>query len=439
MKAKLIYLWETIQTSFWFVPLLLVLAAIGSAIGLIFLDSTIDYKPSGAIGYLFSGGAEAARSILSTIAGAMLAVAGTVFSITLVALTLASSQFGPRLLRNFMHDRLNQIVLGAYIATFIYCLLVLRTVKSDNDLDFIPNLSILFAIMVAVANIFLLIIFIHHISLGIQADYVISDSYKILNKNINRLFPDQDEESDSQQLANRAQEMLTIRIVADVVKAHEDGYLQMIDYDRLLELGKTHDLLISIKSLAGDFVVKQQPLATVHARKKTGKKQLDEIRGSIIMGGQRTPLQDVEFAIHQMVEVAARALSPGINDPFTAITCIDKLTATLSHLTRARFPEKYRCDTDGVPRVEVRPVNFAGLIDASFNQIRQYGERSPSVLIRLMESLGTLQAFARADDQREAIQRHAAMVLEAGEAGITVKNDLDDLKTRYESFLKINV
>lgn len=439
MKAKLIYLWEMIQTSFWFVPLLLVLAAIGSAIGLIFLDSTIDYKPSGAMGYLFSGGAEAARSILSTIAGAMLSVAGTVFSITLVALTLASSQFGPRLLRNFMHDRLNQTVLGAYIATFIYCLLVLRTVKSDNDLDFIPNFSILFAIAVAVANIFLLIIFIHHISLGIQADRVISDSDKNLNKNIDRLFPNQEKEVDSELLVSRAQEMLNVLMVTDVVKSQKDGYLQMIDLDRLLELAHDHDLLVTLLNRPGEFVVKEQPLAKVHARKQTDEDLLKRVRGAMIIGGQRTPLQDVEFAIHQMVEVAARALSPGINDPFTAITCIDKLTATLSHLTRARFPEKYRCDTDGVPRVEVRPVNFAGLIDASFNQIRQYGERSPSVLIRLMESLGTLQAFARADDQREAVQRHAAMVLEAGEAGITVKNDLHDLKTRYESFLKINV
>lgn len=439
MKAKLIYLWEMIQTSFWFVPLLLVLAAIGSAIGLIFLDSTIDYKPSGAMGYLFSGGAEAARSILSTIAGAMLSVAGTVFSITLVALTLASSQFGPRLLRNFMHDRLNQTVLGAYIATFIYCLLVLRTVKSDNDLDFIPNFSILFAIAVAVANIFLLIIFIHHISLGIQADRVISDSDKNLNKNIDRLFPNQEKEVDSELLVSRAQEMLNVLMVTDVVKSQKDGYLQMIDLDRLLELAHDHDLLVTLLNRPGEFVVKEQPLAKVHARKQTDEDLLKRVRGAMIIGGQRTPLQDVEFAIHQMVEVAARALSPGINDPFTAITCIDKLTATLSHLTRARFPEKYQCDHNDTPRVETYPVNFAGMMDASFNQIRQYGQDSPAVLIRLMESLGTLQAFARADDQREAVQRHAAMVLEAGEAGITVKNDLHDLKTRYESFLKINV
>ncbi|HZK07828.1 MAG TPA: DUF2254 domain-containing protein [Bacteroidales bacterium] len=438
MKAKLIYLWERIQTSFWFVPLLLVLAAIGSAIGLIFLDSTTEYKPSGAMGYLFSGGAEAARSILSTIAGAMLSVAGTVFSITLVALTLASSQFGPRLMRNFMHDRLNQTVLGAYIATFIYCLLVLRTVKSDNDLDFIPNFSILFAIAVAVANIFLLIIFIHHISIGIQADNVLSDSHNNLNKSIDKLFPDDDMEVDSQQLAGRVQEMLNAMIVMDVVKAHEDGYLQMIDYDSLLVLAQKHDLLITLLKRPGNFVVKEQPMAKVHARKQTEEDLLEHLRGAMIIGGQRTPLQDVEFAIHQMVEVAARALSPGINDPFTAITCIDKLTATVSHLTRAHFPEKYRCDHEDTPRVEIHPLNFAGIMDAAFNQIRQYGQESPAVLIRLMEALDTLLTFARTDEQLEAIQRHAAMVLEAGEAGITVKNDLNDLKTRYESFLKIN-
>ena len=435
MRAKLLYLWETIQTSFWFVPLLLVLVAIGSAIGLVYLDSKINFDPSATLGYLFSGGAEAARSILSTIAGAMLAVAGTVFSITLVALTLASSQFGPRLLRNFMHDRLNQIVLGAYIATFIYCLLVLRTVKSNNDIDFIPAISILFAMVVAVANIFLLIIFIHHISVGIQADSVLSESHKYLHKSIDKLFPDKDEEVDSQQRASVVQEMQNELKVISVVNSDEDGYLQMIDYDKLLKLAQKHDCFITLVNRSGDFVVKEQPLAKVHARKLLDDDLQKNIRRSMIIGGQRTPLQDVEFAIRQMVEVAARALSPGINDPFTAITCIDKLTATLSHLTRVHFPDKYRCDDKGVPRLEAQPVVFAGMMDASFNQIRQYAENSPAVLIRLMEALNTLMTFARTDDQRQAIQRHAAMVLEAGEAGITVKNDLKDLRIRYESFL----
>lgn len=190
MRAKLTYLWEILRTSFWFMPVLIVIIAIGFALGLVYIDSISSYRPSGFMRYIFSGSAESARSILSTIAGAMLTVAGTVFSITLVALTLATSNFGSRLLRNFMHDRINQVVLGIYIATFVFCLLVLQSTTSEPNYSFIPSISVLFAIGLAVTNIFLLIIFIHHISISIQANQVVFTTSKTLTSGLKNLFPE---------------------------------------------------------------------------------------------------------------------------------------------------------------------------------------------------------------------------------------------------------
>jgi uncharacterized membrane protein len=432
MKTKLMFLWDLLQTSFWFIPLLIMLIAIGASFGLIYLDSILDYQPEGFMAFFVSGGAESARSILATIAGAMLGVAGTVFSITLVALTLASSQFGSRLLRNFMHDRINQLVLGAYTATFLYCLLVLRTVKTFDDIEFIPNLSVIFAIFLATANIFLLIIFIHHISVSIQDDYVISDVGKNLNKSIRTLFPEEiGKETDrkSEQLAMELKEKLKVK---HTIQVNENGYLQIIDSDGLMQVAHEYKLLITMDHRPGVYLVKNMDLVCVYAETEICEKAKRRISKAFIYGDRRTPTQDAEFAIHQLAEVASRALSPGINDPYTAISCIDKLTATMCYLTQAHFPSAYRYDGEKNLRIITRPLNFQGMMDAAFNQIRQFGKDSPSVLIRLMEAFVTINQFSRTQEQKESVERHAKMVYRIARETLTEPNDLDDLKIRLK-------
>ena len=178
------------MATFWFVPVLIIVLAVIFSIGLVSLDHFISISQEGWIRFFLVNSTDSARSILSTISGAMIGVAGTVFSVTLVALTLASSQFGPRLIKNFMYVRLNQIVLGSYIATYLYCLLVLNAIKDGNGYTFIPSLSIFIAILAAIANIILLIIFIHQIAISIQADKVISDISDLISKQVETLFPE---------------------------------------------------------------------------------------------------------------------------------------------------------------------------------------------------------------------------------------------------------
>jgi uncharacterized membrane protein len=437
MKTRLIYILEKMSGSFLLLPLVIILIAIGAATGLIYIDSKYPFEHSGLLEILMSGGEESARSVLSTIAGAMLAVAGTVFSITLVVLTLASSQFGARLLRNFMYNRLNQVVLGVYVATFIYCLIVLRAVKSTQDFDYIPNISVLFAMILAVGGILLLIVFIHHISVSIQSDHVIADVDKKLKKSIRKLFPKdlgeskpyKDNETEIENALKRLRRKTRIMM-------NQNGYLGVIDSDGLLTLASEHDLLLTLNQRPGDFLVEKMEFVKINHSSDIDDALCDKIRKAFIFGKIRTPVQDAEFAIHQMVEIASRALSPGVNDPYTANTCIDKLSATLCYLTRAIFPSGCRYDENDCLRVIAKPESFSGMMDAAFNQIRQYGKDSPSVIIRLMDALVTIDQFAQNSEHQNAVERHSQMVLNTAEKFFTDKNDLNDLKERYEKINK---
>lgn len=432
MRTKALYLWELLRTSFWFLPLCLILFAIGAAFALVYLDSQIRYQPSGILNYFFSGSVDSARNVLSIIAGAMLGVASTVFSITLVALTLASSQFGSRLLRNFMHDRLNQVVLGTYVATFIYCLLVLQTLRSGDGFSFVPNFSVLVAIIVAVANILLLIIFIHHISVSIQADNVISDISSKLTDTIHQLFPEELGDENNEEHEEKLQTAKSQKSVACSLLSSKSGYLQGIDNDSLMQTVQKYDLLLILNHRPGNFIVEKEAISSVYSEKEVSFDVLNKLRSSFLLGKERTPIQDVEFAVHQVVEIASRALSPGVNDPYTAITCIDKLTDTMCFLTRIGFPSNYRYDSGGMIRVVARSLNFSGMMDVCFNQIRQYGQTTPTILIHLMDSFLKMNKFVQTDQQKEALEKHATMALDAGKNGSLHPNDLHTLQSRFD-------
>ena len=166
--------WETIRTTYWAVPSVMALTALALSVGMIQLDRTLTPKLLGTLSWVYTGGPEGARAVLSTIAGSMITVAGVTFSITIVALTLASQQFGPRLLRSFLRDLGNQIVLGTFVSTFVYCLLVLRTVRGNDDAQFVPHLAVTLGVVLAMLSLGVLIFFIHHVSTSIQASQIIA-------------------------------------------------------------------------------------------------------------------------------------------------------------------------------------------------------------------------------------------------------------------------
>ena len=430
------YLLEKLNASFWFVPILMLLITIGSAVGFIYFDSRIQLSHDGVLRYLLPASVDSARSILTIIAGAMMGVAGTVFSITLVVLTLASSQLGSRLVRNFMYDKLNQVVLGTYVSSFVFCLIILSSLKDNDSFNFVPAISVLAALALAIAGIVLLIIFIHHVSMSIQSDKVISDISEAMSKSIRKLFPKEIGHAGEKQTPNieALQKKYTLNTE---VKYKRSGYLQSIDGQGLMNNALDMDGIIILHHRPGDFLVQDMVLCEVLCNEEYDKEVYEKIQNDFLIGKVRTPLQDAEFSIHQMVEIAARALSPGVNDPYTAIACIDNLTSVMCYLTGVEFPSPYRYDKQDILRVIAGSYTFSGMLNAAFNQIRQYAERTPSVMIRLMEAMNTLSTFARNKNQQELIFQHAEMIMNAAEKTFSEKSDLEDIKERFTR-LKIN-
>ena len=432
---KLFYSFNELLASFWFIPVLIILASVLIAMGTVYLDGILSIEPTGISRFFFVHSADSARTILSTISGAMIGVAGTVFSVTLVALTLASSQFGSRLIRNFMYVRLNQIVLGSYVSTYLYCLIVMNTINGSEDQGFIPTLSIFLAIVAAIVNILLLIVFIHRIAISIQADKVIFDISEMLTEHVTRLYPKKMQKSDYEANGNDVEKQIKKYSHQTVVHAPKNGYLQYVDKDSLVGLMSKADCLLELKSRPGDHLIEDYAMGMLYHQEKDIKNLLEKIQNQFIIGKTRTSQQDLEFSIHQMVEIAARALSPGINDPFTAMSCIDNLTSILSYLSQVDFGNKYQADEENKLRLISDMANFEGLLNASFNQIRQYSGGSPAVIIRLMEGLITIHHFAQKVSYKKAVIKHAVMVLNAGRSNIAEAHDLKDLEDRAEQII----
>jgi uncharacterized membrane protein len=427
---RLQYIWEELNASFWFVPILMLILAIASAFGFLYLDNNLDCTPDGVFKYIFSVSADSARSILSTIAGASIGVAGTVFSITLVVLTLTTSQMGSRLLGNFMYDRLNQVVLGTYVSTFVYCLLVLNSITETEEFEFIPFISVFMALVAAVASIILLIVFIHHISVSIQSNKVIANISEFFLKNIDTFFP--------QELgASKGQPSPDIEALKNSfsyqknITSSENGYLQSVDSDDLMKLAKNEDLLIIMQYKPGDYLVKDLKICEVLGHEEPDGSISDDINDTFITSQVRTTTQDAEFSIHQIVEIASRALSTGVNDPYTAIACIDNLTTIMTRLASINFPSPWRYDEDGQLRIIAEGLTFGGILDTSFNQIRQYAEKNPAVMIRLMDAFITISSFAENRNQRDHILKHANMVMNAAEHSFIETQDLDTIRSKY--------
>lgn len=437
MKTRLLHRIERFRSSYWYLPSLLSILAGAAAVAAVRVDLALVEAPLGSFAWIRTAGPEGARAVLGTVAGSMITIAGVVFSITIVALSLASSQFGPRLLANFMRDRGNQLVLGTFIATFIYCLVVLRSVSAAEERMFVPHFSVMIAVGLAFASVGVLIYFMHHASTSIQAVHVISLVGRDLDEVIRKFFPGRNGEPGAEP-PGAAGPPDGFEEEAEPVEATGGGYVQTIDLDGLTELASEHALVIRLLRRQGQFVTAGSPLALVAPAPDPD--DADEIGRKInrafLYGDERTVSEDPEFAIEQLVEVAVRALSPGVNDPFTAVRCIDRLGSSLGLIARRRLPSFQRFDGDGDPRVFERRLTYAGVCEAAFNQIRQYGGSSVAVTLRLLECIAALGPQVEDETFRDALRRQAEVIRSAAGGASWSETDLVDLAQRHEAALE---
>jgi len=416
---------DSLRSSLWFVPALMIIGAAVLAQGLVEIDANMDRtRLQERWPWLFGVGAAGARGMLATIASSMITVAGVAFSITIVALTLASSQYTSRILRNFMRDRANQIVLGAFVGIFIYCLVVLRTIRGGDEGAFVPPLAVLGAVLLAFVGIACLIFFIHHIASGIQAETIIKAAADETLDAVDRLFPkEMGEEANAQQDAEMPAEVSQWQPIA----ALRTGFIQGVDGQSLLKAARENETVIRMERGVGEFIVEGAPLISI-AGNARDEKLSDRIDSIFTIDHQRTMLQDAGYGVRQIVDVALKALSPGINDTTTAVTCVHYLSAILARLAARRIESRYRMDTSehgGKLRVIARGPTFDSMLAEAFDQIRQNALGNVAVMLALLTALEVIGGRTQDFHRRAALRVQADLMGDAARSSIPVPHDCD--------------
>jgi uncharacterized membrane protein len=400
MKSSALSLYYALKESFWFVPTVMALVAAGAAIGSVALDRALGGGWIQGMVLVWSGGAEGARSVLSVIAGSTITVVSIVFSITITALAQTSAHFGPRVLRNFTRDRRNQFVLGTFVAAFLFSLLVLRTVRSNDGDPFVPYVAVNLGIVLALLSIAVLIFFIHHIATSIQADLLIARIGQECRDTIAKMFPDA--------LGEAAPEAPRDPVAApedpgDPVLSTSIGYVQAVDEGALFNVAREAGVLITVRARAGDFVSIDQPLARVAPAGVLDERVADAVRARFEVGDRRTPDQDLAYSVQQLVEIALRALSPGINEPFTAMLCIDQIAAALRTLAGRESPPSCRRDDTGAVRLLAHSLSFPDVVQLSAAMIRRNARDMTDIHLALLRALRDLAPSLRRQADREAL------------------------------------
>ena len=426
--SKFKQLWSNLRSNFWFMPTLIVLVSIALAVALIQADSTKSDRWLNQWPRLFGASTEGARGMMSTIAGSMMTVVGVSFSMILVVLALASSQYTSRILRNFMRSRATQIVLGIFAGIFTYCLIVLRTIRSGNEGTFVPNLAVFFGFVLALVGVGALMFFIHHIASSIQASSIIASIAKETNATINLLFPEKlgqspDEEDDEQ----------TPRLLANlkwcVIQSKESGYIQNVNNAGLLRVARDWKTVVRMERGIGEFVVQNTPLVSLAMEEQPDQETIAALQAAFSISRFRTVEEDPAFGIRQIVDVGLKALSPGINDTTTAVTCVDYLTAILALIAPRRIPSSRRYE-EGELLVIAKGPSFESLLSESFDQIRNNASGNVAIILRMLDSFQTLGGLKANPHRRRALSEQVQLIAELAERTVKSIYDHDRINTR---------
>lgn len=418
---KIKQLWSKLRSSLWFLPSLMVAGSAVLAVVLIEADSSAIDRWLVRWPRLFGAGAEGARGMLSTIAGSMMSVVGVTFSMTLVALALASSQYSSRVLRNFMGSRVTQGVLGIFAGIFTYCLIVLRTIRSGNEAEFVPNLAVFFGFVLAIGGVGVLIFFVHHIASSIQASSILSAVAQETLETIDRIFPEKLGAGPGE-----IDEEPVLRSVAEVnwraIPARETGYIQSVDNAGLLRVARDRKTIVRMERGIGEFVVQNTALASLALEDPPDPGTIAALQATFSISRYRTMEQDAAFGIRQIVDVALKALSPGINDTTTAVMCVDYLSAILARLAPRQVPSSRRYE-EGELRVMAIGPTFASLLAEALDQIRGSAKGNPAIMSRMLDALQTVAGLTASAPRRRELREQVEWIAEL--AGRTVESAHD--------------
>ena len=431
MNAWLKQFFFNIRHSYWFIPSVLAIVSILAAAALVAVDIYWLTSVPDKYKWLFDTEPQGARAILSTVAGSTITVAGVVFSMTMMSVSHTTSTYGPRLMLNFLKDSKNQFTLGIFIATFIYCLLVLRTIQgggADDQLIFVPHLAVFGAIGMALLSVAVLIGFLHHIPHSINIGNVVADRGHSLIARLEKIFTTEDTGGVQQAL------QLQDKTKLDVYTKHF-GYVQALDYSGLVDFCKASDIVVSLYKKPGDFIAIGEPLLLIHSTddldNKTTEGLSDKLPSFYGIGRQRTPAQDVSFIVEELCQVAARALSPGINDPFTAISCLDWLSAGISCTLGASSNEETLCDDEGDQRVMIQRLTFAALCEQIFGCLRPYIVTDYNACLHTGTLMKNMLRCEMRSNEAELLNRHALLFRDEFVSSSTSEENISKIKQAF--------
>ncbi|MEP7063329.1 MAG: DUF2254 domain-containing protein [Betaproteobacteria bacterium] len=423
-----------IRSSLWFVPTVMVGGATVLALALVEVDKHYQFQWATSFPLLFGAGAEGSRGMLSTIASSMITIAGLTFSLTIAALVTASAQYTSRILRNFMRDRRNQLVLGSFVGIFTYCLVVLRTIRSGDDGAFVPSLAVFVGLLLALLGIGVLVFFIHHIATSIQASTIIASITSETLAAIDERFPkdakgceirDDDVAADSSAAVQQQR----------VVRSDTRGYVQDIQMADIVEFAARHAATIRVDVAPGAFVARHARLLTVVAGDALDDERLDSFRDRISIRSFRTIDQEFGFGIRQLVDIALKALSPGINDTTTAVMCIDHLGAIVARLAARPMPVRHRSE-DGVVRLILLGWSFDDAIETAFDQIRNNAPGNVAVIGHLLGAIGGAAECTDNGHRRDTLRLHLGLVAELAAKTVATEHDRERLRVRFNQALE---
>ncbi|WP_423821777.1 DUF2254 domain-containing protein [Salinisphaera sp. SPP-AMP-43] len=419
--AKLIKIWNDLRSSFWFLPM--IMTVIGMLLSLAFtrLDIALGNDWAHTLPWVLQIQPDGARGLLSTVAGSMIGVAGVTFSITIASLAYTTSMLGPRLLTNFMDDLGNQFTLGTFLSTFIYCLLLLRSIHSGDDPGdvFIPYLALTFAMLLTLASVAVLIYFIHHVVTSLHVSQVVANVASDLNAAL------AEDQRYSRTLSHQPAAHLPkdFDATAVSVRAGHDGYIQNLSYASLVQQATQHDLVLKLELEPGDFAGEGQALLRAWPPTHIDERLSRRLYGAYAQGPQRTKPQDVRFLVNELVEIAARALSPSMNDPYTAMNCLDWLCAALNRLAKADVVSMHRFDDNDVLRLYAPAFNFEALALAIFDQLRPYFAADRNAARHMLVCMGEVAEFTRRCEQRRLMRDLADALYEATWPNLPTERD----------------
>jgi uncharacterized membrane protein len=431
-KVTARFAWDRLKVSFWFAPLIMSLAAILLAWAMYWVDVHIPNELLQNNRLILSGSVSELRTTLITIATTTLATAGVVFTLLTLPLSTVAAQYGSRLLRVFLGDRITQLVLGMFVATFVYCISAATSIPAETVQFEAPQVTATMGLLLMLATFASLILLVQHISTMLQAPNIAAAAGAELLEVVRAEIPDEIRSGDDHRQSGLQAPDTLVETEGSPVRVRDTGYIQYIDPEYLLTLVQERDLVIRLLHKPGHFVSRGEVVALVWPADRFNEQLEGQICHAFQIGNGRSPTQDVEYAINQLVEMAVRAMSPAINDPFTAMTCLDYVGNGLALFIRQGEKSSHYYDRDGRLRLVLEPITFDELLSAAFDMLRHASCDNASVLLHMLKVIDTISQEAKSPEARQQLLRHVNLIQAESHVGALIERDRQSIHVCVE-------